>query len=979
MTADQSDVDVTDEFSAVMELVQRAHRDSDTSTLARAVDRLTALTDLGAAPAARAAELGYALYLLSERTVDPGPLPAAQRAYRVALARGDHARAPLWRTHLGMCLVRESERSHRAEALDEALPLLRSAAADLPGHLAAHANLGLGLMRQMERTGDVTLLPELLTAARTAGDAALRLPSSRARILSNTSSALMAAWELTGIRDHLDGAVDAGQAACDLVPAGDPAVPGCTSALARALLGRAIFTGDRTSAAEAARRLRRSLRRVQPDDPDRPIYLNQLAIAGRLTFAATGALAALDEAIRDWGEAVRLLPTGHPDRDAYRVNRAGALRNRFEAVMDTDALDEAVRELEEVVAGDPERPAHLAGLANALHRKGVGTGDPQSLNRAADLLRTAAALTPAGRPEHRAHRANLGAVLLASARFGPGIDEAVDVLTQATTGVGPDDPELADTLLNLGAARELRDGPGDLEEAAATYTRLADTEVVPALSRAMAAQNLGHLRARAEDWPNARYALGRAVELLDLVAWAGLDRDDQERLLTQFPALATTAAACALELDDPDGAVEILEQGRGVLYAQALSRSADTDKVRASASDLAERLGAAHDLIEASHRNDRSAVYDRHRAVRERDAILAEIHRTPGLERFLRPPRIGDLRAGFGPGTVVIINVAAHRCDALLVTGTSTHHVPLPNLTSEDITRHAAASIRPTDAGLTETLGWLWDTIAGPVLDRLDQLDPTGHVWWMPTGALSFLPIHAAGHDDTIRSAPHRVVSSYAPTLRSLTAVGTPSVPQWAAVVAPDDPRRPGLPASLREATEVHRRLGAAAELVSGQDATTPRVRDLFADADWVHFAGHATADAARPSDSYLTLRDGPLRVRELLRQPAGVRTAGTLAYLSACSTLQGGARLPDENIHIASALQLAGFAHVIATYWPVPDPVAGRAARLIYDGLHTGRPAHAVNAATRALRDRYWGRPSCWAAYVHVGPDAEVTFPPTG
>ncbi|MBM0239673.1 CHAT domain-containing protein [Micromonospora sp. ATA32] len=112
---------------------------------------------------------------------------------------------------------------------------------------------------------------------------------------------------------------------------------------------------------------------------------------------------------------------------------------------------------------------------------------------------------------------------------------------------------------------------------------------------------------------------------------------------------------------------------------------------------------------------------------------------------------------------------------------------------------------------------------------------------------------------------------------------------------------------------------------------------------------GHRTATS--------TLHDGPLRVRELLRPPAGVRTARTLAYLSACSTLQGGARLPDENIHIASALQLAGFAHVIATYWPVPDPVAGRAARLIYGGLHAGRPAHAVNAATLALQDRYRGR----------------------
>ncbi|WP_033341516.1 CHAT domain-containing tetratricopeptide repeat protein [Catenuloplanes japonicus] len=945
----------SDGFTAVV----RAHRDGDAAALVRAVQELALSTDLGSVPADRAAEVGNAFYLLAEQTDDPEPLRGAERAYRAALAGGDHGEAARWRTHLGMCLVRQSERIGRAAALDEAVPLLRAAAAELPGDLAAHANLGLGLMRLMERTGEAALLPEILGALSAAGDAAVRRPSARAKILSNTSSALMAAWELTGLREHLDGAVDAGRAACALVPAGDPAVPGCAAALARALLDRSTVTGDRSAAAEASRRLRRSLRAVPAGDPDRPIYLNQLGIAGRLTFAGTGDLAALDEAIRDWGEAVRLLPDGHPDRLAFRANRAGALRNRFETVADVGALDEAVRELEEVVAateaGDPERAARLAGLANALHRR----GDPVSLHRAAELLRAAAGLVPPDRPEHRAHRTNLGSVLLTGARLATaanGIDEAIEVLSDATAGVGPDDPELADTLLNLGDARALRDGPGDREQAAEAYTRLAGTTVAPALTRAMAAQGLGRLRARAGDWASARDALGQAVGLLDLVAWAGLGRDDQERLLSQFPALATTAAACALELGDADDAVEILEQGRGVLYAQALTRWADTGTVRA---DLAERLGAAHDLIEA-----RPAVWERHRAVRERDAVLDEIRRTPGLEHFLRPPRIGDLRAGLGDSdsTVVIINVAAHRCDALLMTGDTTGHVPLPDLHSTDITRYAAAAIRPTDAGLTEALGWLWDTVAGPVLERVA---PTGHVRWMPTGALSFLPIHAAG------DALDRVVSSYAPTLRSVASVGTPSATRLAAVVAPGDTSR--LPASLQEAAEVIGRLGAGASLLAGADATTSRVRDLLADVDWLHFAGHAEAFPARPSDSHLALHDGLLQVRDILRHRA---TARTLAYLSACATVQGGARLPDENIHVASALQLAGFAHVIATYWPVPDAVAKRAARLIYDGLRGGRPAHAVNAASRALRDRYPGQPTQWAAYVHVGPDAEVTLP---
>ncbi|WP_436532779.1 CHAT domain-containing protein [Actinoplanes sp. HUAS TT8] len=960
-----------DEFPAVLGLVKQAYRDGDTPALAQAVQRLVGLTDLDTAPADRAGDLGDALYWLADRTGDARPLLAAERAYRAAVAGGALHR----RTHLGLCLVRESESLGRSAALDEALPLLRSAAEDRPGNVAAHANLVLGLMRQLERTGDVTLLPEALVATRTAGEAARLRPSAGAQVLSNSSSILMAAWELTGDREQLDAAVEAARAACALVPAGDPAVPGCAAALLRALLDRAAVTGDRTSAAQAARRLRRSMRTMAPDDPDRPIYLHQIAIAGRTTFSGTGDLDALDEAIRDWAEAIRLLPAGHPDRAAYRANRAGALRNRFETVADVAALDEAVRELEDVVAatapGDRERSTRLAALGNALHRQGVQAGDREVLARAAGLLRDAAAMLSPDRPEHREHRTNLGAVLLAAAQLGPsGADpqEAIDVLTEATAGAGPDDPALANSLLNLGHAWELQGGADGLRRAAEAYRTLLDTEVAAALSRAMAAQSLGHLYVREREWSFAREALGRAVQLLDLVAWAGLGRDDQERLLTQFPGLATTAAACALELDDLDGAVEILEQGRGVLYAQALSRSAGTEQIRARAPGLARRLGAAHDLIESTHRGDGPAVWDRHDAVRERDAVLAEIHRVEGLERFLRPPRLDGLRAGLGDGTAVIVNVAAHRCDALLVTATSTRHVRLPALTDGDIRRYAVTALQPTDAGLTEMLEWLWDTVAEPVLQ---QVNPGAHLWWIPTGALSFLPLHAAGYDEPGRSVPDRVVSSFAPTLHSLAAIGGPAAAVSTTVIAPSP-----LPATRREAHHVHHRLGPGSDLVTEKDASVARVRDLLADADWVHFAGHATADPARPSDSHLALHDGSLRIRDLLKDQAGVRRTRTLAYLSACSTLQGGPRLPDENIHIAAALCLAGFADVVATSWPVPDAVAVRAARLFYDGLSTGSPARAVNAVTRALRRRYPRRPTCWAAYVHVGADFAVTLP---
>ena len=83
---------------------------------------------------------------------------------------------------------------------------------------------------------------------------------------------------------------------------------------------------------------------------------------------------------------------------------------------------------------------------------------------------------------------------------------------------------------------------------------------------------------------------------------------------------------------------------------------------------------------------------------------------------------------------------------------------------------------------------------------------------------------------------------------------------------------------------------------------------------------------------------------------------------------------LADEGIHLAAALQLAGYRHVIGTQWSVSDDNAAAVADAVYGTLLAGgtpdatRSAHALTAAVRALRDRHPDRPDIWAPYVHMG-----------
>jgi CHAT domain-containing protein len=101
--------------------------------------------------------------------------------------------------------------------------------------------------------------------------------------------------------------------------------------------------------------------------------------------------------------------------------------------------------------------------------------------------------------------------------------------------------------------------------------------------------------------------------------------------------------------------------------------------------------------------------------------------------------------------------------------------------------------------------------------------------------------------------------------------------------------------------------------------------------------------------------------------------TDARLAFLSACSTYQGGLALADEAIHLGSAFQLAGYRHVIATLWPTLDsPPTVRITRSVYSGIDgpagLDATASALHRATREERDRAADAPSVWAAHIHCG-----------
>lgn len=185
---------------------------------------------------------------------------------------------------------------------------------------------------------------------------------------------------------------------------------------------------------------------------------------------------------------------------------------------------------------------------------------------------------------------------------------------------------------------------------------------------------------------------------------------------------------------------------------------------------------------------------------------------------------------------------------------------------------------------------------------------------------------------------------------------------------APGQSRLRSVPEEIRRVREHVRPV----TVLQDEAATRDNVLTAMTSHRWAHLACHGRQDPAQPANSSVALADGPLSILEIaMRTPEDCE----LAFLSACQTFTGTLPLADEAIHLASAFQMAGYRHVIATRWAINDYLAPDVAERVYrvlarDGVpRPARAAEALHQAVAWLRELTPGHPHLWAPYVHIGP----------
>ncbi|KAF5972508.1 hypothetical protein FCOIX_9302 [Fusarium coicis] len=402
-------------------------------------------------------------------------------------------------------------------------------------------------------------------------------------------------------------------------------------------------------------------------------------------------------------------------------------------------------------------------------------------------------------------------------------------------------------------------------------------------------------------------------------------------VLSKVVGLASDAAAAALQAgQSPMTALQLLEQGRGIIGASLQDMRSDVQDLARQHPSLAERyrtlqaeLDQRAEHVRATDTQSQGSINRRYAAAKEFTELAAEIRKLPGFEDFMLSHTEDEICGASERGQIVVINVSRLRCDALIVSDSQVHTLELHSIALEELERR----IKPWTIATSHTLEWLWDTIMSPILNKLDFTDipTTGkwpHVWWIPTGPLVQLPLHAAGYHRQrgAEAVLDRVVSSYGSSIRNIIRgrrdSSQSSNSNQALLVA-------------MEHTPGHEMLSFANEEVESIDGmvrsmklesiiptrTKKEVIRYLSDCTIFHFAGHGLAHTKDPSKSCLLLEDwerDSLKVSDLLDLNLGQR-APFLAYLSACGTGQIKDKTSfDENINLISVFQIAGFRHVI-------------------------------------------------------------------
>jgi tetratricopeptide (TPR) repeat protein len=610
---------------------------------------------------------------------------------------------------LGASLQARFERLGDLTDLNRSIAVLENAIRIAPdGHPdkpTCLSHMGGSFLRRFERLGDLADIHASISVL----EQSVRLTPDEPKKLGNLGYSLSVRFQRLGDVADIHRSILLLEDAMRRLPESDPSKLGYQSNLSRSLVDRFELLGDIKDIDEAVALFEDVARLTPKDHPENRAYL---ADCLRRRFHRLGDPADLKKAISSSEDALARTPKGHTGEAWAHSHLGGLLIDCFKQSGNVADINRAVSMQEQALRLVPDdhadKPAMLSNFCTALSMRFQFSGDLADIHKAISCYEDALRLLPedhAYRPGFLHNLSNSFSLRFDHLGDKADVDKAISVLEEAVRGTPDEHPAKAFRLKALGSAFLVR------------FANSNDSSALPSARShfslaARSSASASSVRFQAAKWwiatnqlleNDALDAYGLTIGLLPQLAWIGLPLKDRHRALQQAAGIARDAAASAIVLHRTQTAVEWLEQGRSVVWAQLLQLRTSLDVLRGKYPALAERmlrvskelelvsvrdpllhLGRAGDLDTVSP--ERQAR--RHRTLaKELDDLLVEVRSSPGFERFLLPKTFTQLTAAAHSGPVVILNASKQRCDALIVTTGADDplHVPLPDITFSEV------------------------------------------------------------------------------------------------------------------------------------------------------------------------------------------------------------------------------------------------------------------------------------------------------
>ena len=508
------------------------------------------------------------------------------------------------------------------------------------------------------------------------------------------------------------------------------------------------------------------------------------------------------------------------------------------------------------------------------------------------------------------------------------------------------------------------------------------------------------------------YALSSMQDSLTFAPTVDIQHPRLVELPNDYETLPLDYASYQIHTGQLLWAVETLERGRDLIWSEMRGLRSSIDQLHASDTDLADKFAAINQDLEALTLTfaPNNHVHGEHEGpegmdpygrlivrqrglLEDRDKLISQIQERKGFESFLKLPSFDNLRSAALRGPVVMINHCKWRSDIIIIL-CDTPPSLIPTAydfydRANELRDHLLGarkkgldSVEYEDA-LRFVLEELYELVGRPVIQRLNELrvPEQSRVWWCPTSAFCYLPLHAMGPIPSDLGPPRYFldlyIPSYTPTLSSLVesnksasqTLGRPSL----LLVSQQDA---SMEAALDEMHVVQSANTEVKTLISAR-ATTTTVLESLQDHGFVHIVCHGILEPGKPFDSSFKLHGGNrLTLLDIIRSRL---PNAECAFLTACHTAQPMDGSPsDEALHLTAAVQYCGFRSVVGTMWEMADKDGRDVAKNFYKSVFSPaesqgvryyeRTAKALRDAVIKLRRRRGMTLERWVNFVHYG-----------